>query len=249
MFGEGLWGMALISPLLLIVPRVNAAALYAAPFVLVFTHLPKHLLHWPRPSTVLVQHGAHLVDSPMAMNTFPSGHSIVAGMVGAVLILGWGAVARRPWAHLSVLVGVTLVCWSRVAVGAHWPSDVLVGAALGVLAGYLGTALAQRFNPESRRACITVAVIYALAALALALIPTHRPLQDEVRDILAAIGLLSTTGVIARVQIAELVNRIARTRSGPMTPWSQPVFRGAEAGPPQLSAEAALARSESPTGG
>lgn len=212
MFGEGLWAMALISPLLLIAPRANAAALFAAPFVLVFTHLPKLLIHWPRPGTVLMTQGAHLLDAPMAMNTFPSGHAVVAGMVGAVLILGWGLLKRHPWAHLPMLVGTALVCWSRVAVGAHWPADVMVGASLGMLAGYLGTALSQRCYQDTARGSTVVFAFYAVGALALAFTRTHNPLQDQVRTLLCGLGVLCAVGAIARVQLAEQLKKVARSR-------------------------------------
>jgi membrane-associated phospholipid phosphatase len=203
MFGQGLWLMALISPLLLVAPRVNAAALYGSPLLLLFTHLPKLLFHWPRPSTVLAQHGAHILGAPITMNTFPSGHAIVAVMTGTVVILGWDVIKQRLWLQLLVLALVTLIGWSRVAVGAHWPVDVLAGAALGVLAGYAGNALAARYYSHSVRAWVTLAAIYGVCAIVLAAIPTHHVLQDLLRDILAATGIVSAIRVLLRVQTVE----------------------------------------------
>jgi len=203
MFGQGLWLMALISPLLLVAPRVNAAALYAAPLLLVFTHVPKLLFHWPRPSTALAQHGAHILGAPISMNTFPSGHAIVAVMTGTVVILGWDFIRQRTWMQLPVLAVVTLIGWSRVAVGAHWPVDVLVGAALGIIAGYAGNALAERYYSNSVRARLTVTAIYALCAIVLAAVPTHHVLQDRLRDILAAIGIISAIWVLLRLQTVK----------------------------------------------
>jgi membrane-associated phospholipid phosphatase len=208
MFGQGLWMMALISPLLLIAPRVNAAALFATPLLLICTHVPKLLFHWARPSTVLAHHGAHILEAPISMNTFPSGHALVAGMAGTVVILGWGVLRRRPWTHLPVLALITLIALSRVAVGAHWPIDVLVGAALGVLVGYGGNTLAERYYRNSPRAWVTVAVIYGVCAIVLAAIPTHHALQDLLRNILAAMGIVSAVAVIVvtwRTQLLELL--------------------------------------------
>ena len=200
MFGQGHWLMALIAPLLLVAPRVNAAALFGTPVMLLFTHVPKMLLHWPRPSTVLAQHGAHVLGAPISMNTFPSGHAIVTAMAGTILILGWDVLRQRLWAQLLVLALVTLICASRVAVGAHWPVDVLVGAALGVLSGYVGYALAGRYYAHSARAYVTVTAIYAVGAIVLVAIPTHHALQDLLRDILAGISIISAIGVLLRLQ-------------------------------------------------
>ena len=58
--------------------------------------------------------------------SFPSGHTVTA--FATALALGWFAPRLRwPLFALAVLIGL-----SRVGVGAHYPSDVLAGAALGL---------------------------------------------------------------------------------------------------------------------
>lgn len=213
MFGEGLWDMALIAPFLLIAPRVNLAGLYAAPLTLVFAQLPKLLLHWPRPAFVFTDHQAHLVDAPRAMNAFPSGHAVVAGMIATVVILGYDPIRKRPWLALPVLSLSLLISWSRIAVGAHWPRDVLVGAALGVAAGYAGIALVQRFNRMTPRTTVTVAIIYVLGAIVLAFTRTPHPLTDLLRDALVALGGLSALAAIAKLQMTRATKRTARTKA------------------------------------
>jgi membrane-associated phospholipid phosphatase len=59
--------------------------------------------------------------------SFPSGHTMVAFSLAEV----YGSEYGRWWTYpLAALVG-----WSRVYEGAHWPSDVLLGAVLGVSIG------------------------------------------------------------------------------------------------------------------
>ena len=42
-----------------------------------------------------------------------------------------------------VLALAVVIALSRLYLYAHWPTDILGGAAVGILAGWLGTKLAQ----------------------------------------------------------------------------------------------------------
>ena len=78
-----------------------------------------------------------LVDLP-ATFSFPSGHATVSFACATVLALA----VPRLRVPLSVLA--TLIAFSRVSVGVHYPSDVLGGAVLGLLLGLLlGVGLAR----------------------------------------------------------------------------------------------------------
>jgi len=67
---------------------------------------------------------------------FPSGHVFgVTVFVIVGLYILWLAGAPRRWRYAASGAGVVFiaaVAWSRLHVGAHWPSDVLGGAVYGV---------------------------------------------------------------------------------------------------------------------
>ncbi|MEM7216366.1 MAG: phosphatase PAP2 family protein [Pseudomonadota bacterium] len=63
--------------------------------------------------------------------SFPSGHSTTVGALAAALIF---VAPRIGYIFLPVAIWVAV---SRVAVGAHFPSDVLAGLALGVLFSWI----------------------------------------------------------------------------------------------------------------
>ncbi|HMQ77350.1 MAG TPA: phosphatase PAP2 family protein [Flavobacteriales bacterium] len=62
--------------------------------------------------------------------SFPSGHTsdAFAATLAITLLL------RRWWVALPMFVWALAVGWSRMALGVHYPSDVIVGAVIGALA-------------------------------------------------------------------------------------------------------------------
>ncbi len=69
-------------------------------------------------------------------HAFPSGHSARATLL-AVLAVALGP----PWLGAALASWAVLVAASRVALGVHYLSDVIGGAALGLAGGLIATAL------------------------------------------------------------------------------------------------------------
>ena len=51
---------------------------------------------------------------------------------------------RRRWFTIVAFVWVAMICYSRIYLGAHYPSQVLAGIALGVMIGAAGVFVARR---------------------------------------------------------------------------------------------------------
>ena len=73
--------------------------------------------------------------APLDRYSFPSGHTLHA------VAFTWQAVAHFPELAWALVPFTSLVAASRVVLGLHYPTDVLVGAAIGGLLAQLGLAL------------------------------------------------------------------------------------------------------------
>jgi undecaprenyl-diphosphatase len=68
-------------------------------------------------------------------SSFPSGHATIAAVIfSALAILIARGLSRRGKAAVWAAAGtpIALVAVTRVYLGVHWPSDVVVGAATGI---------------------------------------------------------------------------------------------------------------------
>lgn len=95
-----------------------------------------------RPASVLEPGSFVLMGKPLFLRSFPSGHSLgIAAFVGILWALAPSWIWRFGLGLLALLVGM-----SRVAVGAHWPVDVVTGLGLGFGLAWLGLWLAGRLR-------------------------------------------------------------------------------------------------------
>lgn len=81
-------------------------------------------------------------------SSFPSGHTLVvaAFATAAALCVTRKWPAARGFAFAIALAWIMLVAFSRLALGVHWPTDVLVAACIGVfLPLMMHVALEARF--------------------------------------------------------------------------------------------------------
>lgn len=167
--GSVLGAIALLAPTLKTRPRLLASAFLAAPLAIVFSEGGKRYFDIMRPAGVLEADSFNLIGQKLYVHAFPSGHSTTAFVAAAVLVLAWPRAERRPLVGLLVLGTAGLVAFSRIAVGAHWPLDVLTGAAGGWLCGAWGVWLSARLRfwegPGGVRAMATVALATSLALL------------------------------------------------------------------------------------
>jgi membrane-associated phospholipid phosphatase len=210
MFGEGWWQIALLAMFLVFAPRVNAAVIYGAPLGFLLTQGPKMLLRVPRPGSTLVNAHVHLIGAPTAANSCPSGHALITAMVATAIILGCPPIRRRTTCVALVSAAACVISLSRIAIGAHWPIDVLIGTAFGIIAGWTGFYLTERYPRwQCPRAASMMQAIFLLSCVGLMCCRIPYPEALIVRDAVAFIGIFSASAAIVRDAVAA--RRIRQT--------------------------------------
>ena len=80
-------------------------------------------------------------------SSFPSGHSMEAFALAVTLSLCF----RRKSVTITAVTWALLVGYSRIALGVHYPSDVLAGMLIGGFLGWLILYIFKMANPSLRK--------------------------------------------------------------------------------------------------
>lgn len=188
------WGVfGVTAPLLVLAPRLMWAWLCAAPFAIVFARTGKYFIESPRPAAVVDNAQMRIVGETLHNVSMPSGHTLTAFAVACALYFALPPAQRLRHSWLWLLAaGAGL---SRIAVGAHWPGDVAVGACLGLLAGLLAQRLLARIGPawmQPRHWSLRcVAVLLALAVYHLCFEALDFAENQALQYLLAVVSVVS----------------------------------------------------------
>ena len=92
----------------------------------------KHFFEMPRPYVALAPEDVVMLESQDDHDddykSFPSGHvSFVTMLLAAVWPVIFGGMRK------IMMFGVFMTCWSRIAVGMHFPADVVYAVLLSII--------------------------------------------------------------------------------------------------------------------
>ena len=140
--GDGLVVCVLLLPFVRRKMELVWAMLLSWVLVTLWVQGLKFLIHTPRPLTLLSANDFHVIGAHYMSKSFPSGHAATAAMFAAIFCLFF----RQKWIRSLVILLAVMIGFSRIAMGIHWPTDVLVGFLGGWLMAGLGYQLARRWR-------------------------------------------------------------------------------------------------------
>ncbi|HXL04620.1 MAG TPA: phosphatase PAP2 family protein [Bacillota bacterium] len=125
--------------------------------------------------------------------SFPSGHAQVSSTFWTHLARS----AREKWIAVTGIIVVVFVAFTRVYCTVHYPSDVLVGAVLGVAIAYLYAEIENRVRASGQkgkeRVSFQLAVSVVAPGLAFALSALFNPMFTE--EVAQVLGFIAGVGV------------------------------------------------------
>lgn len=205
-FGDGLVVWVLVLPLVRRKPKLIWAMLFSWLLVTFWVQGLKFLINTPRPLAVLTVSDFDLIGAPYKSKSFPSGHAATAAMVAAT----FGIFFKQKWLYAVVMVLAVMVSISRIVMGIHWPTDVLVGFLGGWITAGLGYQLAARLGLGANLIAQVVFGVILFGAAVRMLIVNHTD-NDQAFRIQQAIALVCMIVTFCDIYLAlRKVNRKAR---------------------------------------
>ncbi len=94
----------------------------------------------PRPPVIIDKDLISVIGPSLSRHSFPSGHTVTIFALAGILVFYFRTLFSRIFVmFLALMVGI-----SRIAVGVHWPEDVLAGATIGILCATTGMYLVEK---------------------------------------------------------------------------------------------------------
>ncbi|MBN3490616.1 phosphatase PAP2 family protein [Acholeplasma equirhinis] len=179
---------AFIAVALVIYWFVNKKSAFKLVFVFIFSSIVneglKALIQRPRP---FKEDPALGVGEETHGYSFPSGHAQNTAVISTVLYQEYGK--ANKWLKWVLLAAMILVPFTRVYLGQHYPSDVIIGLVLGISVAFLIGRVVELMKDREHIYGLLVLIPLVLGVLAIQIFTA--PHYDDVKTMFVAAGGLT----------------------------------------------------------
>lgn len=152
-FGDASIILSFLIILVIYAPKVWESLLSGLLISAILCKTLKELFLIPRPAEILNQDSFVIVGRTLhGFSSLPSGHSITVFMILTVVMFAFlpqNSIKKLGWVFIFLAFGYA-IAFSRVAVGAHFPFDVIVGSIVGYISGLSGILINRKYKIWNR---------------------------------------------------------------------------------------------------
>ena len=128
-------------------PDLIWSGILAALLATLIVNIIKIYFNLPRPPVIIDKNLINIIGPALSSHSFPSGHAVTIFTLAGILMFHFRSFLSR----LCLVILACLVGISRIAVGVHWPEDVLAGAALGILCAITGVIIVTKLGWNKKK--------------------------------------------------------------------------------------------------
>ena len=129
LLGDGIFSVGLLSVFAIRFPYFSAICLYCGLGMGLVVQILKRIIEQERPFLALEGEPINFIGEPLSHHSFPSGHSATVFFLAAAILCYFNI--KNLWLIMLIIIIATAGAFSRIAVGVHFPADVLSGALIG----------------------------------------------------------------------------------------------------------------------
>jgi membrane-associated phospholipid phosphatase len=141
-FGDTLAACAIMVLFIRKRPDLIWSGILATLIATLIVNIIKAYFDMPRPSVVIDKNLISIIGPSLSRHSFPSGHTVTIFALAGILVFYF----RTFFSCICVMLLALMVGISRIAVGVHWPEDVLAGAVIGILCATTGVYLVEKMG-------------------------------------------------------------------------------------------------------
>ena len=151
-------------------PKIALVGIIAVLTSGIIVQVLKSYFSIPRPAGILNMDEFYLFGDILKSRGFPSGHASTAfSLLGTFFYTCDNN--KQGWLFFSAAL---LIAFSRVAIGVHWPADILVGSMIGLVAIYLISIKLRTYIP-ALKAEVATGIILLLICIGILFYDPHMP--------------------------------------------------------------------------
>lgn len=147
--GDVLISFSILSIFSIYASKLWEALITSALLTLLISSTLKEIFTIPRPAVIFDNDSFTIIGrTHRGLASLPSGHSIATFVVITILLYAFMPKKRNHkvlWVSFMIVIGL-IISFSRVAVGAHFPLDVIIGSAIGFIIAFIGIVITNKFN-------------------------------------------------------------------------------------------------------